>query len=166
MTIRGEGVSESGMLSSSTTALQTCWIQILSTSPPCLRYVWAAASRDLQTCPILDLSGHQQSPHSKNEHWAMVPHFLRDLTRSWSTCFFMSGLKTVLSLDQPRSLKCFSQVARTVSESDVTSWSTLSVVPWWLVLEVLKQFEVFCLNPWSKNWIYCGGGDTQYGGYI
>ena len=62
------GFSESGMLSSSTTALQTCWIQILRTSPPCLRYVWAAASRDLQTCPILDLSGHQQSPHSKNEH--------------------------------------------------------------------------------------------------
>ena len=51
------------------------------------------------------------------------------------------------SLDLPRSLKCFSQVVRMVSGSDVPSWFTLGIV-----LDVSKWFRVFCLNPQSKSW--------------
>ena len=81
-----------------------------------------------------------------------VSSFSRDLTRIWFTCSFAPDrIGNGSSLDLPRSLKCFFQVARMVSGPDVVCWSTLSMFPWQHVLDVLKQFRVFYLNLQSKS---------------
>ena len=82
-----------------------------------------------------------------------VSSFSRDLTRIWFTCSFAPDrIGNCSSLDLPRSLKCFFQVARMVSGPDVVCWSTLSMFPWQHVLDVLKQFGGFYLNLQSKSW--------------